>query len=136
MSKIRWYNSKTAQLISETDLEIIKALDDDLNISRAIGVLFDFIHAVNTRIHNSELTIKDKDAILDALKKFDTIFGFIFFNDKESSIDSQEIEKLIQERIDAKQNKNFARADEIRDYLLDNDIILEDTKDGTRWKIK
>ncbi len=108
-------------------------LDDDLNVSGGLGVFFEFLHEINSLISDDKLSAKDRDKITDALKKIDSVFGFIFFEDEEESVDAEKIEKLIEERAAAKKEKNFARADEIRDILLAENIILEDTKDGTRW---
>lgn len=113
------------------------AMDDDLNTSKSFAVLFDFIHALNQMISGDKVTTADKENIISTLKKIDSVLGFIFFIGAESSeADVEMIEKLINERIDAKKSKNFSRSDEIRQQLLDMGIILEDTKDGTRWKIK
>ena len=94
---------------------------------------FEFLHEINSLISDDKLSTKDRDKITDALKRIDSVFGFIFFEDEEESVDAEKIEKLIEERAAAKKEKNFARADEIRDILLAENIILEDTKDGTRW---
>ena len=71
---------------------------------------------------------------MQTIDKFDSVFG-IFGEIKEEILDS-EIEKLITERQDARHSRNFARSDEIRDLLAEKGIILEDTKDGVRWKRK
>lgn len=112
-------------------------VDNDLNISGGMGVFFDFIHEINHLIDKEKLSAEDASAVLDSLRKIDHVFGFIFMDDKaEDDVDPSRIESLIKERAEAKKEKNFARADEIRDSLLSEGIILEDTKDGTRWKKK
>ncbi|OHD64382.1 MAG: cysteine--tRNA ligase [Spirochaetes bacterium RBG_13_51_14] len=113
------------------------AVDDDLNISRGLGVFFEFIHAVNTLISDDKLSRADIDAVVEALKKLDAVLGFIFIKDaSKADRDEAWIESMIQERLQAKKVRNFARADEIRNLLTAQGIILEDTKDGTRWKLK
>lgn len=113
------------------------AVDDDLNISRGLGVFFEFIHGVNTRINENRLAIADVEIIMEALKKIDSVLGVIFFATPASSdIDASWVESLIAERIQAKKDRNFKRADEIRVILTGRGVILEDTKEGTRWKIK
>ena len=110
------------------------AMDDDLNVSRALGRVFEFIHAINTRIDRGELG--DAARVTDTLKRIDAVFGFIFAQTRVSADDAARIETLIAERNQAKKDRNFARADEIRDTLAAEGIILEDGKDGTRWKKK
>lgn len=112
-------------------------MDDDLNISGALGRFFEFVHDVNTRITEGLLVCADRDAILAALKKFDSVLGVVFFPAATGvDVDAERIDRLIEERKNAKKDKNFARADEIRALLEKEGIILEDTKDGTRWKRK
>ncbi len=70
------------------------------------------------------------------LKKIDSVLGVIFFPESGTRVDAARIQGLLDERTRAKKERNFARADEIRDSLLAEGIILEDTKEGTRWKIR
>ncbi len=117
--------------------EFTATVDDDLNIAGGLGVFFDFLHKINSLISEEKLAQPDVKTVLEALEKIDTVFGFIFFPEpEEENFDVAAIEALIEERIAAKNKKNFARADEIRDQLIADGIILEDTKDGTRWKKK
>ena len=112
-------------------------MDDDLNIAGGLGVFFDFIHDINSLISEEKLSQTDTQKITEALQNFDNVFGFIYFSDKtQTNIDTEKIESLIKERAEAKATKNFKRADEIRDRLQEEGVILEDSKDGTRWKIK
>ncbi|TAL30163.1 MAG: cysteine--tRNA ligase [Spirochaetes bacterium] len=112
-------------------------MEDDLNVSGALGTLFDFIHAVNSHIDGGTLSGPGKALVMKALKRIDSVLGVIFFPaDAGAPEDSARIEALIAERKDAKKQRNFARADEIRAALEAEGIVLEDTKDGTRWKKK
>jgi len=130
-------SKEVEKLIEKMFDDFTEIVDEDLNISGGLGVFFDFVHAVNSLITGETLTLEDRNHIFECLKKLDSVFGFLFSDTEDNTdIDSDRIEKLIQERIDAKKQKNFQLADEIRNKLLDEDIILEDTKDGTRWKIK
>ncbi len=123
-----------AGAIDELFTRFTETVDDDLNITGGMGVLFDFIHSMNLAIDQGEMTTADRNAIMAALKRIDSVFGFIFFEDTSAGeIDSAEIDKLIQERNQARKDKNFARADEIRDMLEEKGIILQDSKEGTRW---
>jgi len=125
------------QVIDSFIHSFTEALDDDLNISKGLGALFDFIHEINSLINDDKLSRTCADSALTALKKIDTVLGVIFFTGTGSeTVDPEHIENLIQERAESKKSKNFKRADEIRDILLAEGIILEDTKDGTRWKQK
>jgi cysteinyl-tRNA synthetase len=123
-------------LIETSGKQFAENLDDDLNISGGNGALFEFISAVNQMFDREALSEADSAAALDFLKKLDTVFGFIFFPAEKPDTDSERIEALIAERAQAKIDKKFKRADEIREQLLSENIVLEDTKEGTRWKIK
>jgi cysteinyl-tRNA synthetase len=127
-------NPELEKIIEEFNRKFVETVDNDLNISGGLGVLFDFVHSINSLISDDSLPVNDSSRIIDLLKKIDTVFGFIFFPEKEAEeVDEKRIEELIRERLEAKKEKNFARADEIRETLLDEGIVLEDTKDGTRW---
>lgn len=130
-------NPGTQKICTALIEEFSETVDNDLNISGGLGVFFDFIHKVNTLISDDKISGSDAGRILDAVKKIDQVFGFIFYTSVEAEDpDKEKIDLLVHERIEAKKNKQFARADEIRDLLKNEGIILEDTKDGTRWKRK
>ncbi|MCP4137939.1 MAG: cysteine--tRNA ligase [bacterium] len=127
-------NPDVGVLIETLFSDFTNALDDDLNISMGLGIFFDFIHAVNSLIGEEKISTADRATIMEALEKIDSLFGFIFFSQADDEdIDTARIDNLVNERLEAKKEKNFQRADEIRTMLLDEGIILEDTKDGTRW---
>ncbi|MGC8769709.1 MAG: cysteine--tRNA ligase [Brevinematia bacterium] len=107
------------------------AMDDDLNISEAMAAIFELI---NSYYENFEkITRELANKVIDTFIKFDTVLGFIFFDKKQDEL-SEEERTLIEERIKAKKEKNYARADEIRNILLSRGIELRDTKDGVVWK--
>jgi cysteinyl-tRNA synthetase len=123
---------KTLQdLINRTRLGFEEGLDDDLNISKALASIADLIRAVNSSIDGGEVTPPEASMVLDFLRKVDEVLGVFTFEQEMLPV---EIEKLIEEREVARKNRNFARADQIRDMLLERSIVLEDTKEGTRWK--
>jgi len=126
---------ETGRLIKSLFTDFTGAMDNDLNISGGLGIFFDFVSKVNTMISEEKLSEKDASAILEAIARLDTVFGFISFGE-EDDVDAERINALVEERIQAKKNKDFKRSDEIRDMLKNEGIILEDTKDGTRWKRK
>jgi cysteinyl-tRNA synthetase len=127
----------TQTLADEMIATFTRAVDDDLNISRGLGLFFEFIHGVNTLINENRMTCADVDIIMDALEKIDSVLGVIFNTGAgQADIDASWVDSMIAERIQAKKDKNFKRADEIRAELTGKGVILEDTKEGTRWKIK
>jgi cysteinyl-tRNA synthetase len=109
-------------------------MDDDLNTSAALASIFEMIREVNAAVDQEQVLRQNRAEILDALATFDSVLGVI--GDKQSMILGSEIAELIQERQQARRLRSFARADQIRDSLLDQGIILEDTKDGTSWRRK
>ena len=109
-------------------------MDDNLNTSVALAALHNLVREVNSALANESVCTEDRSKILHIIDKFDAVFG-IFGQIKEEMLDA-EIDKLIQERQEARHNRNFARSDEIRNLLSEKGIILEDTKDGVRWKRK
>ncbi|MFH0974313.1 MAG: cysteine--tRNA ligase [Spirochaetota bacterium] len=130
-------NPELENIIQKFISKFTETMDDDLNTAGGLGVLFDFIHEVNSLISGEKLSNVDTQKIFNSLKRIDCVFGFIFNKStKQDNVDTNRIEQLIKERTDAKKGKNFKRADEIRDMLLKEGIILEDSKDGTRWKTK
>ncbi|MEK7855152.1 MAG: cysteine--tRNA ligase, partial [Acidobacteriota bacterium] len=75
-----------------------------------------------------------RHAVLEAIAKFDSVLGI--FGEQDSSVLDAEIEALVEERQAARRDRDFARSDELRDLLAEKGIVLEDTKDGVRWKRK
>ncbi len=111
------------QLLSQFET----ALDDDLNISGALGALFEFIREANKR----SVTPEEATAVLSAWRRVDTVLGFGIPTKAEAPV---EIQKLCEERQAARKSKNFKRADEIRDQLTKLGWTIEDTPQGPRAK--
>jgi len=111
-----------------------EAMDDDLNTSVALAAIHNMVREINVVLADYQLREDDKQAVLDAISKFDSTLGI--FGKEEMLILDQEIEKLIAERQQARLNRDFAKADQIRQLLSDKGIILEDTKEGVRWRRK
>ena len=108
-----------------------EAMDDDINTADAISAIFELVKFTNTNV--SEQSGKAfLQALKDEIVMLADICGLIV--DKKEEILDADIEALIQERQDARKAKNFARADEIRDMLAAQGIILEDTREGVKWK--
>lgn len=107
------------------------AMDDDLNTADAISVIFELVKYANVNVteESSKATV---ELVLNTIKKLCDILGII--TEKKEEILDSDIEALIEERQAARKAKNFARADEIRDQLSSMGIILEDTREGVKWK--
>ncbi|MCD6161376.1 MAG: cysteine--tRNA ligase [candidate division Zixibacteria bacterium] len=134
--KISSGDGQNAEIKAITEKALNKfetSLDDDLNISPALAAVFDFVKEINIAKEKNPLSKSDAEIIEDALKKFDSVLGVIYV--KEEALDS-EIEELIEKRIQARKDKDFAEADRIRNQLDEMGIILEDSAAGTRWKRK
>lgn len=126
-------NLAVSESINKAIAGFESGLDNDLNISPALGSIFDFVREINAIIANQGLSEIDKNNVLTTLKRFDSVLGVIF--QKDDQIDER-IERLISDRIAAKKIRDFKKADQIRADLLSEGIILEDTPSGIVWKRK
>lgn len=127
-------NSFLGERIDAALSEFTEAMDDDFNTATALASIHNLIRDVNTSMQTSGLLSQDKDRLLELIQAFDSVLG-IFGPDDTEMLDA-EIENLIEERQEARRQRNFGRSDEIRDMLAERGIILEDTKGGVRWKRK
>jgi cysteinyl-tRNA synthetase len=141
--------------------EFMAALANDLNTAEARAPIFDLIRTANTAIDQGQLYAGDRDAILDVLTAFDAVFDVLEDRDAEPTrralewaeqagrmgdvapellarqgLTDKGIEALVAERTQAKKQRNFVRADQIRNELAEKGILIEDSKDGVRWKRK
>ena len=117
--------------------EIIKdfetAMDDDLNTADGISAIYELVKFSNSNVdENSSKELVEY--VYDSLMKLANVIGILYKEDKEESLD-EKVEKLIQDRQDARKNKDFQRADEIRDELKEMGITLKDTRNGVEWSI-
>lgn len=123
-----------AKLWKDSDLFVDKfetAMDDDFNTADAVSAVFELVKYCNT--HAKEGSSREfLDNLYQRMEQLCTILGIII--EKSEQILDQEIEDLIAERQAARKDKNFARADEIREILLEKGIVLEDTREGVKWK--
>ncbi|HEY4600413.1 MAG TPA: cysteine--tRNA ligase [Cerasibacillus sp.] len=108
------------------------AMDDDFNTANAISVLFDVTKEANLYVEQDQTATSVIDAFQNTIQAMLGILG-ITLEEEEALLD-EDIERLIEERNEARKNRDFARADEIRDLLKEKQIILEDTPQGVRWK--
>ncbi|WP_200816520.1 cysteine--tRNA ligase [Salirhabdus sp. Marseille-P4669] len=107
-------------------------MNDDFNTANAISVLFDLAREGNLYLQERHTSSDVIEQFLQAFHDLLGILGVVF--EQENELLDEEIEQLIAKRIEARKNKDFALADQIRDELKEKNIILEDTPQGTRWK--
>jgi cysteinyl-tRNA synthetase len=108
---------------------------DDFNTPDAVTALFDLVSEANQALKREVLSGAVIRVLLDELEAIDRVLGFLPPADA-AKLEDEEVERLIAERTEARRNKNWARADEIRDLLAERGIILEDTPQGVRWRRK
>ena len=116
--------------VEERKNEFILAMDDDLNTADALAAVFGLVRDINTAIAEGA----GKDTLTAFAQIFDELTGVLglVYNRKTEALDS-EIEALIEKRTEARKNRDFKTADEIRDKLKEMGIILEDTPNGVKW---
>lgn len=130
-------NEKIIDLSNKMLQNFENSMDDDLNISAALGVVFTFLKQINKFKSTNKLSNLDRENIINSLKKIDNILGVIFLkSEKDNYVDEDKILKKIEERNEARKNKDWDKADKIRDELLKSGIELVDRNDGTTYKIK
>ena len=132
-SPVKEMTAEEAEKIKETDAFVKKfedAMEDDFNTADAVSAVFELVKFANTEVKDDS-SAEFAEKVLSVLKTLTDILGLIVVKEKESDA---EIDALIEERQAARKAKNFARADEIRDELKARGIVLEDTKDGVKWK--
>ena len=127
-------SAEEKEAFSKTDAyveEFEKAMDDDFNTADAIAAIFELVKYANTTA-TAESSKEYLQSLLDRIVKLGDVLGLIL--DKKEELLDADIEKLIEERQAARKAKDFARADAIRDELLEKGIILKDTREGVQWK--
>ena len=157
-------NPQIAELARQTVLKMTAALDDDMNTAAALGALFDLVREANAAADAGQLRQDDVPLLLAALLRFEGIFAVLDDDDlpkirkfiewakregrekditpeaqamvAEAGLADAEVERLIAERLAARKARDFKKSDALRDQLAQAGIILEDTRDGTRWKRK
>ena len=111
-------------------------LDDDLNTADALAAVFEYIRDANTAMDAGVFRQGNAASARGFLARFDAIFDVLKPSVQEGALSDAEIESLIAARAAAKKARDFARADAIRAELLEKGVVLEDTRDGVRWKRK
>jgi len=132
---IKHSNGLESGTVHDAIIEVKKrfedAMDNDLNISEALAAIFDFVRDINKLDADGSVGKKNASDIIDTMKEFDNVISVLDFS--EASLDSG-IDELIERREDARRKKDFATADRIRNELKAKGIVLDDAKDGVRWK--
>ncbi len=113
-----------------------EALDDDLNTAEALAAIFEFVREANIAMDHGAFLSENRASALAVLEHFDSFFDVLTPTAATGGLSDADIDKLIADRTAAKKARDFARADAIRAELSEQGIILEDTKDGIRWKRK
>jgi cysteinyl-tRNA synthetase len=151
-------NPAAQEAATKAKQEMRAGMEDDLNTARASAAIFDMVREANTLADRGELREGDKAPLLEGLEQFDEIFAVLKDDDAEkvraamewaraqgiaiegtavgSQISDEEVNRLIEERNAAKKARDFAKSDAIRKQLADAGIVVEDTKEGIRWKRK
>jgi cysteinyl-tRNA synthetase len=111
-----------------------ESLDDDLNAAEALGAVFEYIRDANSAMDSGVFLAGNARGALEFLALFDSIFDVLRPSTEAGGLSDAEIEASIAERTAAKKARNFARADEIRKQLAKQGVVIEDTKEGVRWK--
>ena len=109
----------------------IEAMDDDLNTADAVSIIFELAKFMNSNV-NENSTKEFANKVLAEFNELTSVLNVV--NKKQEDMLDEEIEKLIEARTQAKKNKDFKLADEIRDELLEKGIVLEDTRQGVKWR--
>jgi cysteinyl-tRNA synthetase len=154
-------NPELQEAAKKAQAEYLAALSNDLNTAEARAPIFDLLRAANSAIDQGQLKTGDRDAILAVLASFDAVFDVIEDRDAEitrravewaeredragdiapellaaQGLTDEAIDALVAERTQAKKQRNFACADAIRNELAEKGVVIEDSKDGVRWKRK
>ncbi len=129
-------NEKCQKAAEEARHTFRAALDDDLNTAEALAAIFEFVREANTAMDEGHFLSQNRAGALAVLEDFDAFFDVLKPAAATGGLPDAEIDRLVAERTAAKKARDFARGDKIRAQLLEQGVILEDTKDGVRWKRK
>ena len=129
-------NEKLQDRTAQAGRQFGDSLDDDLNTAEALAAVFEYLRDANIAMDAGEFRDENVPPALVFLDQFDSIFDILRPGAKPVSLSDADVESRIAARTQAKKARNFGDADRLRDELLAEGIILEDTKDGVRWKRK
>lgn len=126
-------SGKLEAFLKTANGEFEKGLADDLNISHSLASLFDLVREVNGLMDQKTLSKKEAGEVLEVLKKFNEVLGFLNFSTAEISIPS-EVQALFDARLEARKSKNWALADDLRVKISEKGYVIEDSPTGARLK--
>lgn len=126
------HNKKVSALIKKAEKNFKDAVNDDLNMPKALASIHDFATDVNKLMSKNEMDKKGASLILKTMTHFDEVLGILKKESKKEL--EKEIKEAIKKREEARKKKDFKTADNIRAELLKKGIVLEDTKNGIRWR--
>jgi cysteinyl-tRNA synthetase len=112
----------------------MQKMDDDFNTADAVTAMFDLVNETNHYLQQTNVTAAALNLILEQFKTMDAVLGIL--EEPKSNLLDEEIERLMEQRVEARATKNWKLADEIRDLLVEKGIVLEDTPQGIRWRRK
>jgi len=125
---------KVAELLRDVQRGFGEAMDEDLNVSVALAVLFDFVREVNVLLDASVVSRSEADEVGAVMKRFDGVLGVVGEVEEEEAL-SKAAEELIAKREAARKAKDWATADALRAQLSELGVVVEDTAQGIRWRL-
>lgn len=120
-----------AEALAAADRRFSEALDDDLNVSAALAVVFDLVRDLNRRIDERMLSTADAGRALETFRSFDSVLAVL--PDAADELD-RETRQMLEARATARAGRDWAESDRLRDELARRGIAVEDTRDGQRWR--
>lgn len=120
-------------LLNKTMKAFSEALADDLNISVALAAIFEMVREINACCDANKISKQEASAVIDLLKRFDTVLGIFSFEKKVEAI-PQELHDALAKRIQARKDKDFALADSLREFISSRGYAIDDTASGVRLK--
>jgi cysteinyl-tRNA synthetase len=124
-------NPEMDQIVYDLRQGFTESMDDDLNVSAALAVLFRFVHHINKIADRNGLSLDDKEKVLKILERINAVLGVI---DLEAPVANQAVEALIEKREEARKNKDWESADRLRQELKEMGIEIIDSKEGPIWR--
>jgi cysteinyl-tRNA synthetase len=118
-------------LLLRTQQRFTETLDDDLNISGALGAIFEMVRDVNRAIAEHQLSASDSEQVGGLMQRFNTVLGLL---ETDTTQHDDQVEVLLHQRQEARKQRDFARADALRDQIRDHGYTIEDTPQGPRLK--
>ncbi len=120
-----------APILNQALISFAEALADDLNISVALAAVFDLVHEVNVLCDAKKISSDEAQQVINLFNRFNSVLGFLSV-DKQTSEIPQELHDALEKRNQARKDKNWALADNLRDYIVNSGYTIEDTARGAR----